>query len=76
MNTLTNPTQSPPPNPQFQLGATAGEAKEAAKVSTNQLPGPGGIVARLENQQWNLPRNDNPNAETQAHISRDLHGED
>jgi hypothetical protein len=48
-----------------QLGITSEEAY-------THFAGPGGIVKRLEGQQWGLPANDN--ASPQAHISRDTHG--
>ena len=57
------------PQPQYQMGATSDEAKLAAEVSNSRIPGPGGIVKRLENQQWQIPR-----AATDSEISRDTHG--
>ena len=77
MSTRTNQPQGPdvpPQSPQFQLGATSDEAEMEAQIANSPIPGPGGIVKRLQSQQWSLPRNDDANAEPYAHISRDTHG--
>ena len=57
-----------PVSPQYQLGATSSDAEMANQIAKNPIPGPGGIVERLANQQWQLPR-----AEPDSQMSRD-HG--
>lgn len=52
--TANDPSQSPV-SPQYQLGATADEAKMASQISSSPIPGPGGIVERL-GQQFQYPR--------------------
>jgi hypothetical protein len=69
----TDVSQSPT-TPQYPLGVTADEAKLAAEIANSPIAGPGGIVERLSNQQWSLPRSDNPTASPDATISRDGHG--
>lgn len=64
MTQTNNPTQSPV-NPQFQMGATASEAKLVQQSIRSPLGGPGEIVARL-GQQFQIPR-----AEQDASMSRD-----
>ena len=68
---MTNPntnniTQGP--SPQYTLGATASDAKEANEVANSPLPGPGGIVERM-GQQFQMPR-----AGVDSEINRDGHG--
>jgi hypothetical protein len=64
-----NDESQSPVQPQYQLGATSDEAKMSAQIARSPIPGPGGIVSRLENQQWQFPR-----AQTDSEISRDTHG--
>lgn len=52
--------------PQFQMGATADEAKMYQQLVHSPLEGPGGIVNRLTNQQWEISR-----AQPDASMSRD-----
>lgn len=66
-NDPKNITQSPEA-PQYTLGATTSDAKEANEIAKSNVPDPGGIVSRL-GQQWQIPR-----AGTDASISRDGHG--
>ena len=46
-----------PQQPQFPLGASSDEAYDHAELVNSPTPGPGAIVARMQGQQWNLPRN-------------------
>lgn len=59
----TNDVAEPP----TQLGVSSGDAY-------THFAGPGGIVKRLEGQQFGLPASDL--ASPDAHISRDMHGQD
>jgi hypothetical protein len=61
-----NPNTQADQSPQFTLGATSDEAKMRQQLVRSPLEGPGGIVSRLENQQWQIPR-----AEQDANMSRD-----
>jgi hypothetical protein len=65
-----NDESQAPVSPQYQMGATANEAKMSAQIARSPIPGPGGIVERL-GQQFQLPR-----ASTDASITRDMHGTD
>ena len=67
MTKTTDPSQAPD-SPQYQLGATSDEAAMANQIAHSKVGGPGDIVARLGNQQWQFPR-----AEPDASMSRD-HG--
>jgi hypothetical protein len=64
----SNDVTESPVNPQFQLGATSDEAAMEQQLIRSPLEGPGGIVSRLENQQWSIAR-----AQPDANMSRD-HG--
>jgi hypothetical protein len=64
-----NDESQSPVQPQYQLGATSDEAKMANQIARNSTPGPGAIVERLANQQWQFPR-----AATDSEINRDGHG--
>lgn len=46
-----------PEQPQFPLGASSDEAYDHAQLVNSPTPGPAAIVARMQGQQWNLPRN-------------------
>lgn len=69
MSRKSNDVSQAPEAPQFALGATVDEAKAAAEIEQSPIPGPGGIINRLTNQQWQFPR-----AATDSEISRDTHG--
>lgn len=43
--------------PQFPLGASSDEGYDHAQLVNSPTPEPGAIVARMQGQQWNLPRN-------------------
>jgi hypothetical protein len=45
-----------PEQPQFPLGASSDEAYDHAQLVNSPTPTQGAIVARLEGQQWSLPR--------------------
>lgn len=57
-----NDISQPPQAPQFQLGATSSDAEMAKEIADSHIGGPGEIVQRL-GRQFELPRNDNPDAE-------------
>lgn len=69
----TNDVSQSPDQPQFALGISSDEAVTRMRLARSPLEGPGGIV-KLLGQQYQLPRADNPHAETDATISRDTHG--
>ena len=46
-----------PEQPQFPLGASSDEGYDHAQIVNAPTPAPGAIVARMQSQQWNLPRN-------------------
>jgi hypothetical protein len=52
----TDITQNPE-QPQFPLGASSDEAYDHAQLVNDLTPGPSAIVARMQGQQWSLPRN-------------------
>lgn len=54
--TRSNDPAVDPVQPQFALGATADEANMHQQLVRSPLEGPGGIVNRLTNQQWQFPR--------------------
>ena len=56
--------------PQFPLGATSSEAEMEQQLDRSPLKGPGAIVGRM-GLQFQLPR-----AQTDAEVSRDMHGID
>ena len=64
-----NDVSQAPTAPQYQLGATSSEAEMHQEITDSPLEGPGGIVKRLENQQWQISR-----ASPDSEISRDTHG--
>ena len=72
MSKINDASQSQ--DPQYTLGATSSEAEMHAQIARNPLEGPGGIVNTL-GLQYQLPRYDNPDNETDASISRDSHGQ-
>lgn len=69
MSRKSNDVSQAPESPQYQLGATSDEAKLAAQIAQNDIPGPGAITDRLNNQQWQMPR-----ASVDSEINRDGHG--
>ena len=52
----SDPAQNPE-QPQFQMGATSEEAYDHVQLLRMPLKAPGAITARLQSQQWSLPRN-------------------